>query len=164
MENWVLYICLWLGFVSAMVAGVFMSFSDFVMEGLARTKPAGGIESMQHINRTVLRSVFLTSFISLVPLTIGFAMFAAVQTVGPGRAFVIAAATIYCLAVFVVTIAGNVPMNRRLDRLNHDSVPAATYWRTYSEDWTRWNHVRTVGAAATASFFLLAAASFSTAA
>ncbi len=161
MENWVLYLCLSLGFVSALVAGVFQSFSDFVMAGLARAKPAGGIESMQHINRTVFRSAFLISFLSLVPLTIGFALYAAVQTRGAGRAFVIAAAVTYVLAVFAVTIAGNVPMNKRLDRLDHASSEAASYWRTYCQAWTRWNHVRTMGSAATAASYLLAAAAFS---
>ncbi len=161
MGNWILYICLWLGFLSAMVSGVFLSFSDFVMEGLIRSKPASGIESMQQLNRTVFRSIFLTSFLSLVPLTIGFAIFAAAQTVGGGRAFVIAAAITYFVSVFVVTIAGNVPMNKQLDQMEHTSDEAACYWKTYSNDWTRWNHVRTVGATATAAFFLLAGAAFS---
>ena len=161
MENWLLYLCLLLGFVSALVAGVFQSFSDFVMTGLGRAKPAGGIESMQHINRTVFRSAFLTSFLLLVPLTIGFALYAALQTRGAGRALVIAAAVTYVLAVFVVTIAGNVPMNKRLDRLDHASGEAASYWRIYCRTWTRWNHVRTMGSAATAALYLLAAAAFS---
>lgn len=160
MESWFFYICIWLGFVCALVAGVFQSFSDFVMAGLARARPAGGIESMQHINRTVFRSVFLMSFLSLVPLTIGFALYVAPRTEGYGRVYVIAAAITYILAVFVVTIAGNVPMNKRLDRIDYASGEAVDYWSTYCRSWTRWNHVRTIGSVATAALFLLAAVAF----
>lgn len=163
MENWFFYACLWLGFVSAMVAGVFQSFSDFVMAGLERAKPSAGIESMQQINRTVFRSVFLTAFLSLVPLTGGFALYAMSQVNAPGRTFVIAAAATYFVAVFVVTVAFNVPMNRQLDRLDRASREAAAYWRTYGKVWTRWNHLRTIGSAATAALFLLAAAAFGSA-
>lgn len=161
MENWPFILCLFLGFVSGMVGGVFQSFSDFVMAGLARAKPASGIESMQHINRTVFRSVFLASFLSLVPLTLGFAVLVAPRVQGAGRALVIAAAIVYFVAVFVVTMAGNVPMNKRLDRMHPTSEAAARYWQDYCGGWTRWNHVRTAGSAATAALYLLAAADLS---
>lgn len=162
MHDWTIYTCLWLGFASAMVAGVFQSFSDFVMAGLARAKPVGGIETMQHINRTVFRSVFLSMFLSLVPLTAAFALYAALRLDGPGRPFIVAAGLVYFLTVFVVTMAGNVPMNQQLERMHYSSDEASAYWRVYSRNWTRWNHVRTIGAAATAALFLLAAALFST--
>lgn len=160
MVNLLIYICLWLGFVSAIVAGVFLSFSDFVMAGLARTKPAGGIESMQHINRTVFRSVFLISFFLLVPLTISFAIYVALQAEGWGRTCVAAAATTYLVAVFAVTVVGNVPLNKRLDRMDHTSIDTAEYWQKYSRDWTRLNHVRTFGSLATSALFLLAVVAF----
>ena len=158
MSDWTVYSCLWLAFVSAMVAGVFQSFSDFVMAGLARAKPAGGIESMQHINRTVFRSVFLTAFLSLVPLTLAFAVYAWLNMEGQSRGFIVAAALIYFTTVFVVTMAGNVPMNQQLDQLRFSSAEAADYWQVYSRKWTRWNHVRTIGSAATAALYLLATA------
>ena len=39
----------------ALVGGVFLAFSDFVMRPLALTGGAGGVEVMQSINREVLR-------------------------------------------------------------------------------------------------------------
>ena len=156
MSDWIIYSCLWLGFVSAMVAGVFQSFSDFVMSGLARAKPAGGIETMQHINRTVFRSVFLSAFLSLVPLTLAFAVYAWMNADGLSRGLIVAAGLIYFTTVFVVTMAGNVPMNQQLDRLHYSSAEANAYWQVYSRKWTRWNHVRTIGSAATAALYLLA--------
>ena len=159
MANWPFYCCLCLGFASALVAGVFQSFSDFVMAGLVRARAAGGIESMQHINRTVFRSVFLTSFLLLVPLTVAFALYAAVEMQRLARVLVIVASVMYITAVFLVTILGNVPMNKYLDKLDYTSSEAVDYWRIYSRKWTRWNHVRTIGSASTAALFLLAAAS-----
>ena len=64
--NLLVLACLSIALVSAVVGGVFLSFSDFIMRGLALARPAGGIEAMQQINRTVLRSIFLTAFVLLL--------------------------------------------------------------------------------------------------
>ncbi len=158
--NWIVYVCLALGLSSALVAGVFQAFSDFIMRGLVLAEPKGGIESMQHINRTVLRSVFLATFLALVPSTLALAVFALFKLSGIGQVLVMAAAIIYLLSVFCVTIFGNVPMNERLAAMAYTSLDAETYWLTYGRIWTGWNHIRTIGAAATAICFLLASTTF----
>lgn len=155
--EWTLYVFLGLGLASALVGGVFQSFSDFVMAGLARAVPAGGIESMQQLNRTVFRSVFLTTFLALTPISFGFAVFAWWSLTGLAQSLIIAAAVIYIPTVFLVTVAGNVPMNERLDKLDPLSGDAAAYWPTYVRVWTRWNTIRTLGSIATAICYLLAA-------
>lgn len=153
------YACLAVGLAAALVGGVFQSFSDFVMRGLVLAAPAGGMESMQHINRTVFRSVFLASFLALVPVTIGFAIYAGLRLEGPARSLLLAAAVVYVLSVFVVTVGGNVPMNERLDGLEHTAAEGHRYWAHYGRVWTWWNHVRTVGSVVTAVCYLLAAVS-----
>ncbi|MBI1185889.1 MAG: DUF1772 domain-containing protein [Alphaproteobacteria bacterium] len=155
--DWIVYVCLFLGLSSALVAGVFQSFSDFVMSGLVRARPAGGIEVMQHINRTVFRSVFLFTFLALAPVSIAAAVYAGFAIEGAAQRFVIAAAIIYIITAFLVTVAGNVPMNNRLDRLDAASAEGAAYWRIYGRTWTRWNHVRMIGSLATAGCYLFAA-------
>ncbi len=159
-SNWIVYACLLLGLTSALVAGVFQSFSDFVMRGLLRTKPAAGVETMQHINRTVLGSVFLFIFLALAPISLGFAGYAWFQLDGYGRWLVLIAAGIYITAVFCITIFCNVPMNERLAGLSHTSDQAAVYWRIYGRVWTRFNHIRTMGSCIASACFLLAAISF----
>lgn len=154
--SWVVYACLGLGLAAALVGGVFQSFSDFVMRGLILAEPAGGMESMQQLNRTVFRSVFLVTFLALVPATAAFAIYAGVSLSGPPRALIISSAVVYVLLVFVVTARGNVPMNERLDSLAHTSEEGHAYWATYGRAWTRWNHVRTLGSIATAACLLLA--------
>jgi len=151
------YICLFLGLITALLAGVFQSFSDFVMRGLMRAAPAGGIDSMQQLNRTVFRSFFLASFMALLPISIVFAIYAWIAMEGPAMQLIIAAAIVYLPFVFLVTARGNVPMNEKLDKMAPDSEDAAVYWKTYGPVWTRWNTVRTIGSIATAGCYLLAA-------
>ena len=152
-----IYICLFLGLVTALLAGVFQSFSDFVMRGLMRAAPAGGIDSMQQLNRTVFRSFFLATFLALVPVSIMFAIYAWIAMGGPAMRLIIAAAAIYLPFVFIVTARGNVPMNEKLDKMDPTSDDAAEYWKTYGPVWTRWNTVWTLGSIATAGCYLLAA-------
>ena len=45
----------------ALVGGVFLAFSDFIMRALSLTGGSGGAEAMQAINREVFRWVFMTS-------------------------------------------------------------------------------------------------------
>ncbi len=158
-SSWAVYACLILGLSTALVAGVFQSFSDFVMRGLIRAQPTAGVDVMQHINRTVFRSGFLVSFIALAPVSIGFAIYAWFNLDRPGQYFILAGAVVYVPLSFLVTVFGNVPMNERLDGLDYTSSEAAQYWKTYSRVWTRWNHVRTIASIATAGCFLIAAVS-----
>ena len=154
---WTAQVFLLLGLASALVAGVFLAFSDFVIAGLARSAGHGGLESMQHLNRTVFRSLFLALFLALVPLTMLAAGYAAMQLGGAARALPIAGGIVYFSATFLVTVTANVPMNERLDALPPDGREAAAYWRSYVPAWTRWNHLRTAGSALCALCFLQAA-------
>ena len=150
-------ICIAIGLASALVAGVFQSFSDFVMRGLVAAAPASGMESMQHINRTVFRSVFLILFFVLVPTTIGAAIYSHLTISGAAAQLIALGMMIYVSSVFCVTLWGNVPMNNRLDCQALDGPEAQAYWAHYAKRWTYWNHVRTLGSLATATCFILAA-------
>ena len=157
MTFFVVYLCLSVGLTAALVAGVFQSFSDFVMAGLTRAHPAGGIDSMQNLNRTVFRSVFLSLFLLLMPLTLGFAAYAYTALEGFARMLILSGGIVYVTTVFTVTVFGNVPMTKRLDKLDPTSAEAEAYWGIYGRVWTRWNHIRTLGSIATAACYLLAA-------
>ena len=61
--HWTLYFCLFLALWSAVIAGVFSAFSEFIMQALARTKPVGAIEAMQHINVTVIKTQFVAGIL-----------------------------------------------------------------------------------------------------
>lgn len=155
-SDWIVYACLAAGVSSLLVAGVFQSFSDFVMRSLVAAHPASGIESMQIINRKVFRSWFLVMLLGLAPVSLAFAGYAYFNMSAPASLLIFAGAAIYVVFVFIVTIFGNVPMNNRLDRMDPFAQETADYWTTYGVVWTRWNHVRTLGSLASALCFLFA--------
>lgn len=150
------YACLAVGLSSALVAGVFQSFSEFVMRSLVAASPSCGIESMQQINRKVFRSFFLAMLLGMAPVSLAFAVYALSTMTGPAATWIVAGASIYLVSVFLVTMLGNVPLNKRLDHMDPLETQTVQFWRTYSRVWTRWNHVRTVGSLATAVCFILA--------
>jgi len=141
---------------SGLVAGVFLTFSDFVMKSLAAAEPAAGIEAMQIINRKVFRTVFMVLLLGMSALSLVLAGYAYVSASGPGANWAIAGGGLYFVGVFIVTLVGNVPMNTRLEGMDYKSVEVASYWRTYVPVWSRWNSVRTVASAAAAVCFLIA--------
>ncbi len=151
----IVYVTLAFGLAAALVGGVFQSFSDFVMRGLNQAGPEAGAAGMIGLNRTVYRSVFLFMLLGLAPASIGFAVYAFFYVDGLAKALLIAASVIYVTSVFLVTVAGNVPRNEKLDRL--EGQGAASYWPTYLREWTQLNHARTFGSIGTAVSYLLAA-------
>ena len=156
-STWTLIVCEFSIIICAVVGGVFLTFSDFVMRSLDRADTAAGIEVMQVINREVFKSVFLVLFMgmsALSPLLIGYAYF---SLAGPASSLIMTGGAIYFAGVFVVTIAFNVPMNNRLDAKDHSSCEAASYWKTtYFPNWTGWNYVRAIASIASAACYLLA--------
>ena len=127
------------------------------MAALLRAEPAGGIESMQQINKTVIRTQFVAGILLIAPASILFALYSLTVFEGAALAALIAAPLVYVPSVFLMTIIGNVPMNNRLDRLDHTSPDAQAYWARYGRDWTRLNHVRTLGSVATAVVYMASA-------
>ena len=154
--EWTLFFCLFLALWSAVIGGVFSAFSEFIMAGLLRAAPAGGIEAMQQINRTVIKTQFVAGLILIAPLSIVFALYAQMQLDGLARTALIAAPIIYVPSVFLMTIFGNVPMNNRLDHLDAKTFEAETYWIRYGRVWTRLNHIRSLGSVLTSVIYLMA--------
>ncbi|MEL7281812.1 MAG: anthrone oxygenase family protein [Pseudomonadota bacterium] len=142
----------------ALVAGVFLAFSDFIMRSLERASPAAGIEAMQQINREVLSSVFVVWLMGLTPVCLGLAAYAWVYVDGQAQTWFIAGSLTYVVGTVLVTVLGNVPMNNRLDALRPISEETKAYWDIYATFWTAWNHVRTVAAAAGAIAILIGCA------
>lgn len=141
--------------VCGLIAGVFLAFSDFVMKSLFAASTTGGIEAMQLINRKVYGSVFLTLLVAMAVTSMALGLYASLYMPSPAAGWVIAGCVLYGGGVFVVTVVFNVPMNRRLDAMNHQAAATASYWTVYSSSWTLWNHVRTIASAGAAICFLV---------
>ena len=145
------------GLLMALISGVFLSFSDFVMRGLARAPATAGAAAMVGLNRTVYQSIFMVLFMGLLPGSVALALLALWQMDGPALFLVLAGALSYLLGVFVVTVIGNVPMNKRLDAMSGRIGELAIYWPEYAQRWTRVNHIRAAASALAAFSWLIAA-------
>lgn len=138
-----------------LVAGVFLTFSDFVMKSFAALPPVQGTEVMQVINRKVYGSVFLVLLLAMTGLCLLLGIVAFFNLSAPASKWVIAGSALYTVTVFACTIIFNVPMNNRLDNMNSTSPETAVYWSTYMSTWTGWNHVRTIGSTGAMTCFLI---------
>lgn len=140
----------------ALVGGVFLAFSDFIMRSLAHAAGVGGVDAMQVINREVFRWVFMVLFIGMAPVSLaitGYGWF--VVGHGPG-ALLMLAGLIYVFGCFGVTVFFNVPMNEALAGMDASSPAARDYWTgTYLPRWTFWNSVRTFACTLSAALLLL---------
>ncbi len=139
----------------ALVAGVFLAFSDFIMRSLAITHGTGGVEAMQIINREVFRWIFMTLFLGMTGMSVLFVGYAWLALSGPQGKLILLAALTYIVGCFGVTAAFNVPMNQALAEMDPASDATRAYWsQTYVPRWTFWNSVRTAAAALSAGLLL----------
>ena len=143
----------------ALAAGVFYAFSTFVMAGLDRSSPGTAVAAMQGINRAAPGPALMSVLFGTAALSLAVAVVALLGNFGAGGTFAVAGAAAYLLGVVGVTMACNVPLNERLDRVDADGPTAAAEWSHYHRRWRAWNHVRTLGGlAATAGMIAALAA------
>ena len=145
--------------VCGLIAGVFLSFSDFIMKSLSAGTPVCGIESMQIINRKVYHSLFLILLLGMAAASLALVVCALLIPLNGVSSWIILGSMVYLIGVFLVTVVFNVPMNKRLDMLDHSALETADYWKTYTSSWTAWNHVRTLSSTVAAVCFLVASLS-----
>lgn len=150
-------ICCFVALISALNGGVFKAFSEFIMRALKNSDEESAVSIMQRINIDVIRTEFLVAFFALFPLSISLALYGFYMLEGLARNLLIGAGITYVASVYVVTLFGNVPMNRKLSHMNPCEEETLQYWPVYVAKWTRFNHVRTVGSVATSGLYLLAA-------
>ena len=148
---------LWFGAIGCgIMAGVYFTFSAFVMKSLESINASAGIAAMQSINDVILRSAFM-------PLFFGTSLAAAVAVllyvVSPdssGGIWMALAGGIYFAGMFLCTIFFNVPLNNKLKDVDLTSSDGADVWNMYLRVWTRWNHVRTLTSTIACAFFIRA--------
>jgi uncharacterized membrane protein len=137
-----------------LMGGLFFAFSNFVMRALERIAPEAGIAAMQAINITVMNRLFLGTFLGTTAACALLVLYAFVHWEVPGTFFLLIGSLLYLLGNFGVTLFCNVPRNNALAKLDAANPESVAPWRTFVEQWTHWNHVRT-GTALGASAILL---------
>ncbi|MEZ4571763.1 MAG: anthrone oxygenase family protein [Thermomicrobiales bacterium] len=109
-------------------AGIFFTFSTFVMAALKRLPPARGIAAMQSINVLAVTFMFMSVFFGTQALICaGLGVWAIFSAGDQPTALLVSGAGAYLVGTIVVTIVGNVPMNNRLAELNGDDPASAAY-------------------------------------
>ncbi len=155
--EWVVWGIVALSLGIGLVSGVFLAFSDFVMPSLLASKPAAGSEAMQVINRKVYASVFIVLLVGLIPVTAVVGGLAYLFLEGPAATWLMTGGVLYFVGVFLASMVGNIPMNRRLEAMPQGGAEAQSYWPSYVRGWQIWNHLRTVSSFATMGCYVIAA-------
>lgn len=126
---------------SAFVGGVYGAFTTMVMPALRRRPAAEATATMRTINSVAERGIFVGVFCVTAGagIALGISALTKLDTDAGARSVAAAALTLGSTAI---TVLGNVPLNRRLDR----EGPA--FWATYDRSWTRLNTVRALAALA----------------
>ena len=139
----------------ALVGGVFLAFSDFIMRSLARASDVAGAEVMQIINREVFHWVFMTLFLGMSGVSVAVLGYALFALDGASGALIAAAGAVYLVGCFGVTVRFNVPLNNALEKFDLNDSAVLPFWLdTYVPSWSRWNTVRTLSCVVASALLL----------
>jgi len=143
---------------SVIMAGIFFTFSSFVMTALGNLQACDGIRAMQRINIDVFNWSFAFLFFGIPLAAVVLGIYAVINWSESEAPYYLVGSIVYLFGSLVVTGLRNVPLNDMLARIDPDEDNAVKEWRRYLISWKRWNHVRT-GACLTAGL-LFASVSF----
>jgi uncharacterized membrane protein len=132
---------------SGVVAGIFFTFSNFVMPALGGLPKAQGVAAMQAINITVINPAAMLAMFGTGILFIATTILALIQNEHAMAWLYLAGAVLYVVGCLGTTIAGNVPLNERLAKVDPQTNEASELWGVYLKRWTFFNTLRTVASA-----------------
>jgi uncharacterized membrane protein len=159
MQQLVIPALLWFSAIGCgVLGGLYFAFSTFIMTSLGRIDQTAGISAMNAINVDIVRSLFMPLFFGTTLAAAALAILAFIHWDEPGSASMLVGGLVYVLGMFVVTIVFNVPLNDALAAVDPSSQAAAPLWARYLEEWTFWNHVRTIACTAASALFIAAIA------
>lgn len=141
---------------SALMGGVFFTFSAFAMKGLAMLPPSHGAAAMQRINVAVLNPLFLTLFCAPAVISAVLVVFSLGDWRDLDAQLRLAGGLLYIAGTLLVTGLYNVPRNDALAAVDAASPAGMAQWERYVPEWTAWNTVRTVAALTAAACFTTA--------
>ena len=140
---------------TGLVAGLLFGFACGVMPGLRRVDDAAFVAVMQSINRRILNGWFLVCFVGAPVLT---AATLVVELTGDSnRVGPIVAGFVLTVVSYLITAAGNVPLNNGLDSAGTTTDPSAARAR-FEAPWVRWNIARAMASTGACGFLVCALA------
>ena len=138
-------VILWIAALrSGLMAGVYFTFSGFVMKAFGKIESSKGIAAMNAINETILRSLFMPVFFGSSIVSVLLIIVALAQWGNADSVYMLIAGLVYFVGMFLCTVIFNVPLNNSLAELNENSSNVQQVWSHYLKAWTQRNHLRTV--------------------
>jgi uncharacterized membrane protein len=147
------------GTLTGLMAGLFYAFNVAFVPALRAIKGTQHIAAMQAVNKKIENPVFFLSFFGptlLLPL-------AAYLHRGTEQfVWLVAAALLHIIGANGVTVAGNIPLNKGLDKVNADQLSEAEAERIRTEfegpgsPWMRFHNIRTLMSIAATALVLVA--------
>jgi len=125
------------------IAGLFFGFRCSVMSALGTVPAPTAITVMRRINVVIVNPPFLAAFLGALALLPATALLAWWAGNGHAAAWFAAAAGVYGIGTFGVTVAFNVPLNDALERSGETSRAPEAEWADFAGPWNRWHAVRT---------------------
>jgi uncharacterized membrane protein len=145
MSSTTVTVLLWIAAISSgVITGVYFAFSAFIMPAFSKIKTTQSIAAMNSINTAILRSSFMSLFFGSSIISLCLIVTAFVHWGQARIELVLIAGIIYFIGMFISTVVFNVPLNNLLARTDPDSENARQVWSHYLNNWTKWNHLRTV--------------------
>ena len=132
---------------TALIAGLFYSYSCSVVPALKLLTDSEYIASMQSINKAIQNPVFFISFFGTLLLLPISAYMNYVQHPPLRFWLLLTAAILYLIAVFGVTVFGNIPLNNALEKFNliNATKDSISLQRAMFEGrWNSLNMIRTI--------------------
>jgi len=130
--------------MTGLMAGIYFSFSVFIMKSLAQLPAMQAAQAMNKINDVIVNTSFLPVFFITTLWYAGLIVWSFASWQGQQSMWVIAVAVIYVLGMFGVTAFGNVPLNNQLKAQEANPAMLQQVWQEYLRRWTRLNHLRTL--------------------
>jgi uncharacterized membrane protein len=140
---------------SAIIAGIFFAFSNFVMKSLSEVPAEMGIRTMQAINVNVLTPLFSLFFMGTALSCFILIIYSFIKWNDFGFSWLLAGSLLYLLGSFMVTVMFNVPLNDQLAAVKPSAAESLQVWEQYLKGWTFWNHARTIASLAALLSFLI---------
>lgn len=130
--------------MTGLMAGVYFTFSVFVMKSLAELPALQAAQAMNKINDVIVNTLFLPVFFGSTFWYAGLIVWQFADWQSGSSILVIAAAIIYIVGMFLVSAFGNVPLNNRLKESEANESELQLVWAYYLHKWTQLNHLRTM--------------------
>ena len=127
-------------------AGFFYTWSFTVMQALDDIVAGSAITAMQSVNANIRNGWFgAIAFGAPVLLLVTALYLFGRRMVRPAMFYL--AAFVAAVTTIAITMVVHVPMNNALASVSATVENAADVWSNYSEQWVRWNHLRSISSA-----------------